>query len=104
MRAPLRNKLVGPAEIGWCVDWADRRNGSATFGHQQAGPGAHALQMTTEMRLQLTNADGLHVGSPGKAPQFYHDVVTSVVSTRAHHSEASGPAGVAAHPAEAPPD
>jgi hypothetical protein len=35
--------------------------------------------MTTEMRFQLTNADGLHVGSPEKAPQFYHDVVTSVV-------------------------
>ena len=52
--------------------------------------------MTTEMRLQLTNADGPHVGSPKKALQFYHDVVTSVVRLEritAKHPEGTGSIG-----------
>jgi len=66
MSAPLRNELVRPLDVDRCLDGADRGDGAAAFGHQQPRAGAHALQVTTEMRLQLTDADGIQMRSPGE--------------------------------------
>src|SRR5262249_28335040 len=59
-RAPFDDELVEPIEVRWSLDRTDRGDRSAPFRDGQSPPRSHLLQVPTEIRLELANADGFH--------------------------------------------